>query len=79
MTSKIELVQRAEEAARNHDPRISRVTVAFVDALNLTQVVTSEGIILRDTRPMFRFNVHSIAQEGDQIQNGTAGVGDASD
>ncbi len=75
LTSKIGLVQRAEEAARNHDPRISRVTVAFVDALNLTQVVTSEGVILRDTRPMFRFNVHSIAQEGDQIQNGTAGVG----
>ena len=59
LTSKIGLVQRAEEAARNHDPRISRITVAFVDALNLTQVVTSEGVILRDTRPMFRFNAVS--------------------
>ncbi|MBP43178.1 MAG: metallopeptidase TldD-related protein [SAR324 cluster bacterium] len=75
LTSKIGLVQQAEEAARQHDSRIIRVTVALVDALNLTQVVTSEGGILRDTRPMFRFNVHSIAQDGDQIQNGTAGVG----
>ena len=46
----------------------SVVSPWFVDALNLTQVVTSEGVILRDTCPMFRFNVHSIAQEGDQIQ-----------
>ena len=41
LTSKIGLVQQAEEAARQHDSRIIRVTVALVDALNLTQVVTS--------------------------------------
>ena len=75
LTSKIGLVQRAEKAAKEYNERIRRVTVAMVDSLNLTQVVTSEEQVFRDTRPMFRFNVQCIAQEKDQFQVGTAGVG----
>ena len=41
----------------------------------MTQVVTSEGQIMRDTRPMFRMNVYCLSQEGDNIQNGTSGIG----
>ncbi len=75
LTSKIGLVQRAEKAAKEYNERIRRVTVAMVDSLNLTQVVTSEEQVFRDTRPMFRFNVQCIAQQEDQFQVGTAGVG----
>jgi Predicted Zn-dependent proteases and their inactivated homologs len=75
LVQKIELVQRTEAVARDYDKRINRVTVAMMDAINLTQVVTSEGQIMRDTRPMFRMNVHCISQEGDNIQNGTSGIG----
>ena len=75
LDGKIRLVQRAEAAAKEHDGRIQRVTVALVDSLNLTQVVTSEGHLLRDTRPMFRLNAHCVAQSGDNVQTGTSGVG----
>ena len=75
LTSKIGLVQRAEKTAKEYNERIRRVTVAMVDSLNLTQVVTSDEQVFRDTRPMFRFNVQSIAQQEDQFQVGTAGVG----
>ena len=75
LVQKIEMVQHTEGVARAYDERINRVTVAMMDALNLTQVVTSEGQILRDTRPMFRMNVHCVSQEGENIQNGTSGIG----
>ena len=72
---KIDMVKRTEAVSRAYDERIIRVTVAMMDALNLTQVVTSEGSILRDTRPMFRMNVHCVSQEADNIQNGSSGIG----
>ena len=75
LAQKIEMVQRTEAVARDYDKRINRVTVAMMDAINLTQVVTSEGQIMRDTRPMFRMNVHCISQEKNNIQNGTSGIG----
>ena len=64
LIQKIEMVKRAEAVARDYDERINRVTVAMMDALNLTQVVTSDGDVLRDTRPMFRMNVHCVSQDG---------------
>ena len=75
LVQKIEMVQRTEAVARDYDQRINRVTVAMMDAINLTQVVTSEGQIMRDTRPMFRMNVHCLSQEGNNLQNGTSGIG----
>ena len=75
LTQKIEMIKRTEAFARAYDDRINRVTVAMMDALNMTQVVTSDGDILRDTRPMFRMNVHCISQDGNNIQNGSSGIG----
>ena len=75
LVKKIEMVKRTEAVSRDYDKRIIRVTVAMMDALNMTQVVTSEGAILRDTRPMFRYNVHCVSQEGDNVQNGSSGIG----
>ena len=69
------MVKRTEAFARAYDDRINRVTVAMMDALNMTQVVTSDGDILRDTRPMFRMNVHCISHDGNNIQNGSSGIG----
>ncbi|MEC9361297.1 MAG: TldD/PmbA family protein, partial [SAR324 cluster bacterium] len=75
LTQKIEMVKRTEAFAKAYDDKINRVTVAMMDALNMTQVVTSDGDILRDTRPMFRMNVHCISQDGNNIQNGSSGIG----
>ncbi len=60
-----------QQNVKNHYPVLKTIS----DLELTSKIGSSEGVILRDTRPMFRFNVHSIAQEGDQIQNGTAGVG----
>ena len=75
LVEKINIIKNTENVAKKFDNRISRVTVSMMDALNLTQVITSEGLVLRDTRPMFRFNVHCVSQDGKNIQNGSAGIG----
>jgi len=75
LTEKIAMIKKTEKVAREYDERINRVTVSMMDALNLTQVITSEGTVLRDTRPMFRFNVHCVSQDGKNIQNGSSGIG----
>ena len=75
LVEKIEIIKKAETVAKEFDDRIRRVTVSMMDALNLTQVITSDGLVLRDTRPMFRFNVHCVSQDGENIQNGSSGIG----
>ncbi len=75
LKEKIRLLQGAEASALSHDERIIRVTVAVVDSLTHTMVATSEGRLLSDVRPMVRFNVHCMAQSGENIQAGTSGTG----
>ncbi|MBF0237873.1 MAG: metalloprotease TldD [SAR324 cluster bacterium] len=75
LTRKIKLIQRTEEIAHDHDPRIIKVTASVSDTLRLIQIATSEGLIVRDSRPMFRLNVHCVAQEDKHIQSASAGVG----
>lgn len=75
IAEKIKMIQRAEKIAHECDKRIEKVTVTLADTIKFVQVATSDGIILRDTRPMFRMNVLCLAQEGDNIQQGSAGVG----
>ena len=75
LAEKISKIRAAEQAAHAHDERIRRVTVSMVDTLDIVQVVTSEGRMVRDVRPMFRMNVHCVAQDGKNIQTGSAGIG----
>ena len=75
LSQKIGMLQRSEEIAHSIDERITKVTVSIVDSIRFIQVATSEGKLLRDVRPMFRMNVHCVAQEGENLQAGVAGTG----
>ncbi len=75
IAEKIQMIQRAEKIAREYDKRIEKVTVTLADATKFVQIYTSEGLLLRDTRPMFRMNVQCIAQDGENIQQSSSGVG----
>ena len=75
ISDKITMVQKAEKIAHEYDKRIEKVSVSFADTIKFVQVATSDGVILRDTRPMFRLNLHCIAQEGNNVQQGSSGVG----
>ncbi|HIF68862.1 MAG TPA: metalloprotease TldD [Candidatus Lambdaproteobacteria bacterium] len=75
LTEKIQLIQQAEATTKAQDSRIVRVTVSLVDSVTHTQIASSDRDLLSDTRPMFRMNVHCVAQDGSNLQNGTAGMG----
>ena len=75
LSEKIQLIQRAEATTKAQDSRIVRVTVSLVDSVTHVQVASSDGELLSDTRPMFRISVHCVAQDGSNLQNGTAGIG----
>lgn len=75
LKEKITLLKATEKHAHEFDARINKVTVTLGDSIKYVQVVTSDGVRLLDTRPMFRMNAQCLAQEGQTLQMGTAGVG----
>jgi len=73
---KIALIREGEAAALGHDPRIRRVNASFAESRSIVTVVTSEGHLLRDTRPMIRFTVEAISEaEGHRHQGRSSGGG----
>ena len=72
---KLELLRRGDRAARGADPRIQKVVVSFAEELKEVLVVAADGRLFRDRQPLFRYNVHAIAEDGAQRQGGSSGGG----
>jgi TldD protein len=73
---RVELVKRADRAARAYDPRIFQVQAAYADNLRQVMVATSEGVLTLDRQPMSRLSVSALAREnGGMPQRGHAGGG----
>jgi TldD protein len=66
---KIDLLKRADAAARAFDPRVVRVEASLAEEQREVLVVTSDGHLARDSQPMIRFGVSAVAEDG------TAGEG----
>lgn len=58
---KVELIRRADDAARAYDSSIARVDVNFIDELKHVMIVTSDGRITGDVQPLVRFNVACLS------------------
>jgi TldD protein len=67
---KLELLRRADRAARAYDPRIVKAQVSFTEELRELLVVTSDGRMARDTQPLIRFGVSAIAESNGKRQSG---------
>jgi TldD protein len=70
---KVDLLRRADRAARAADPRIVRVEASLSEEWREVLVVSSDGRLSRDRQPMIRFGVHAVAEEGAQRQGGRSG------
>jgi len=76
LSERVELVKRADRAARAYDPRVFQVQASYVDSLNHILVATSEGKLTIDRQPMARMSVMVLAREGETTpQQGYAGGG----
>ena len=72
---KLELVMRADRAARAYDPRITEVRASYADELRKILVVGSDGSFAEDSQPMARFNVLCIGKSNSNSSRGTSGGG----
>jgi TldD protein len=73
--SKVDLLRRADAAAREYDSRVRRVDVSFVESVKDILVVTSDGRFVSDHQPMIRFNVSVVAEANGQRRTGGGGGG----
>jgi len=73
---RVDLVKRADRAARAFDPRIFQVQAVYADNLRQVLVATSEGTLSVDRQPLSRLSVSALArQNGGPPQRGHAGGG----
>jgi TldD protein len=76
LAERVELVKRADRAARAYDARVFQVQATYADSLRNVLVATSEGRLSFDRQPMARMSVSALARQGDGApQHGHSGGG----
>jgi TldD protein len=76
LAGRVDLIQRADRAARAYDSRVFQVQAGYADSLRHVLVATSEGRLTFDRQPMARMSVTVLArQSGGQPQQGHSGGG----
>ena len=75
LAARLELVLRADRAARAYDPRIVQVRAGYSEELRRILIAASDGAFASDTQPLCRLNVFVIAREDANITRGAAGGG----
>ncbi len=73
--AKIDLLHKLDAEARKQDPRVKRVIASLVAAHDVVLVVSSDGTLSGDVRPLVRCNVHVIAEQNGRREQGTGGGG----
>ncbi len=72
---KVQIVQRANAAARDYDDRVRQVQVAYIDNVKEILIANSRGLYITDVQPMLRLQVVVMAAEGNDSQMGFHGGG----
>jgi TldD protein len=73
---RVELVKRADRAARAYDTRVFQVQAGYADNLRYVMIATSDGVLTLDRQPLARLSVSTLArQNGGAPQRGHAGGG----
>jgi TldD protein len=72
---KLELLRRADAAARAADPRVQQVQVSLTGALKTVLIARSDGLLTSDIRPMVRLNVSVTVEEKGRREQASAGGG----
>ena len=76
LAERVDLVKRADRAARAGDPRIFQVQASYVDNIRHVLVATSDGVLNYDRQPLARMGVAALArQDGGTPQRGYSGGG----
>ncbi|WP_293000761.1 metalloprotease TldD [Nevskia sp.] len=72
---KLELLKRADAAARAIDPRITQVMVSLAATHEIILVAATDGTLAADVRPLVRMNVSVIAESNGRREQASSGGG----
>jgi TldD protein len=76
LADRVDLIKRADRAARAADHRVFQVNASYVDSLRQVLVATSDGVLSVDRQPLARMGVSVLARDGDGTpQRGYSGGG----
>ena len=75
IAEKLQLIERANKAARDYDVRITQVRASINDELRRILIAASDGTYASDTQPLARLNVAVIAKDATSTSRGTGGGG----
>ena len=76
LAGRVDLINRADKAARAYDSRVFQVQASYADSLRQVLVATSEGRLSFDRQPMARMSVMVLAREANGApQHGYSGGG----
>ncbi len=75
LADKLEIVVRADAAARAFDPRIKQVRVTYGDQVRHILIAGSDGRVVTDFQPLVRLSAFAIAQQNGNLQSGSSGGG----
>lgn len=77
--AKIDFLRRMDTLARRSDPRIEQVIVSLAGHYEIILIVTQDGCLHADVRPLVRFNVSVIIAQRGRREQGSAGGGGRTD
>ena len=72
---RVQLLQDLDGLARSEDPRIKQVILSLAAEHSTVLIAGSDGTFAGDIRPLVRFNVQVIAEQGGRRERGSAGGG----
>jgi len=72
---KLDIIKRADVAARAYDPSVSKVVVNFMDELKRVVIATSDGRLAADAQPLMRFFVQVISERDGRRESGRGSGG----
>jgi TldD protein len=72
---KVNLLKRVDEQARSMDSRVKEVIVSLAGLHDTILIADNEGRLVADSRPLVRFNVSVIVEEGGRREQASAGGG----
>ena len=61
---RIEVIKRADQAAKDYDPRIKMALIDYNDEVRGRVIANSEGVYLRDELPLLFFIVQAMSDDG---------------
>jgi len=72
---KVALMEEVDAEARRQDPRVKQVMVSLVGAHKVILVAANDGTLAADVRPLVRFSVSVVVEDGDRREQGASGGG----